>query len=63
MPALDPTGVLSTISKLIITGLLRGELPFQGLISTEAMEMAGLAAQYTPGEAAVRALKAGGTCC
>ena len=59
VPALDPTGVPSTISKPIITGLLRGELGFQGLISTDAMDMAGLAAQYSPAEAAVRALEAG----
>ncbi len=59
VPTLDPTGVPATISKPIITGLLRGELGFQGLISTDAMDMAGLAAQYSAGEAAVRALEAG----
>ncbi len=59
LPAVDPTGVPATISKPVITGLLRGELGFQGIVSTDAMDMAGLTAQYPPGEAAVRALEAG----
>jgi beta-N-acetylhexosaminidase len=59
LPAVDPSGVPSTISKPVITGLLRGELGFQGIVSTDAMDMAGLTAQYSPGEAAVRAIEAG----
>lgn len=59
LPAVDPTGVPATISKPVITGLLRGELGFQGIVSTDAMDMAGLAAQYPSGEAAVRAIEAG----
>ncbi len=59
LPAVDPTGDPSTISKPVITGLLRGELGFQGIVSTDAMDMAGLAAKYSPGEAAVRAIEAG----
>lgn len=59
LPQIDPTGVPSTISKPVITGLLREELGFKGLVTTDAMDMAGLASQFPAGEAAVRALEAG----
>jgi beta-N-acetylhexosaminidase len=49
----------STLSPKIITGLLREELKFNGLIVTDALSMAGVAARYTPAEAAVKAIKAG----
>jgi beta-N-acetylhexosaminidase len=42
-----------------MTGLLREELKFDGLITTDALSMAGVAARYTPAQAAVRSLKAG----
>jgi len=48
-----------TLSPKILTGLLRDELKFNGLIVTDAMSMAGVAARYTPAESAVRAIKAG----
>ncbi len=49
----------STLSPKIMTGLLREELKFDGLIVTDALSMAGVAARYTPAEAAVRSVKAG----
>lgn len=49
----------ATLSTPILTGLLREELKFDGLVVTDAMNMAGVAARYTPGEAAVRAVLAG----
>ncbi|HEY7181821.1 MAG TPA: glycoside hydrolase family 3 N-terminal domain-containing protein [Blastocatellia bacterium] len=49
----------STLSPKIMTGLLREELKFNGLIITDALSMAGVAARYTPAEAAVKAIKAG----
>src|SRR5215813_1820536 len=49
----------STLSPKIITGLLREELKFDGLIVTDALSMAGIAARYTPAQAAVRSVKAG----
>ncbi|MGH9769132.1 MAG: glycoside hydrolase family 3 protein [Blastocatellia bacterium] len=49
----------ATLSPKIMTGLLREELKFNGVIVTDAMSMAGVAARYTPAEAAVRSLKAG----
>ena len=60
MPALDPTpGTPTTLSEPILGGLLRRELGFRGLIYTDSMQMAGITAMHTPGDAAVRALKAG----
>ncbi|HKQ78552.1 MAG TPA: glycoside hydrolase family 3 N-terminal domain-containing protein [Blastocatellia bacterium] len=49
----------ATLSPKIMTGLLRDELKFGGLIVTDAMSMAGIAARYAPAEAAVKAIKAG----
>jgi beta-N-acetylhexosaminidase len=60
MPALDPTpNMPSTLSRPVVTGLLRGEMDFDGLIYTDSMGMAGVSAQFKPGEAAVRAVQAG----
>jgi beta-N-acetylhexosaminidase len=49
----------ATLSRRIIVGLLRGELGFDGLVVTDAMDMGGLAAHFDPGEAAVRGIEAG----
>jgi beta-N-acetylhexosaminidase len=60
MPALDPEPNLpTTLSEPIVTGLLRDELKFEGLVYTDSMGMAGVAATHSPGEAAVAAFKAG----
>jgi hypothetical protein len=48
-----------TLSSKIMTGLLRDELKFNGVIVTDAMSMAGIAARYSPAEAAVKAINAG----
>src|SRR5687768_87898 len=60
MPALDPTPATpTTLSAPIVTGVLRREMAFDGIIYTDSMGMAGVTALYKPGEAAVRAIKAG----
>ena len=59
VPALDTTGGPSTLSRPIVTGLLRQEMQFQGLIFTDAMNMGGVISKFPPGEADVRALLAG----
>ena len=60
LPELDPTPKTpTTLSGPIIQGLLRKDLGFDGLIYTDSMGMAGVAAIYSPAEAAVRAIKAG----
>ena len=42
VPALDPTGTPSSISKPMLTGLLREEMGFNGVIVTDALTMKGL---------------------
>lgn len=60
IPALDPTPDLpATLSHPILTGLLRDEMGFRGLIVTDAMGMGGVTSLYTPEDAALRAVKAG----
>jgi beta-glucosidase-like glycosyl hydrolase/CubicO group peptidase (beta-lactamase class C family) len=54
----DPN-VPATLSRAILTGLLRDEMKFRGLIVTDAMDMGGVTSLYPPGEAAVRAVEAG----
>lgn len=48
-----------TLSPKVLTGILREELKFNGIVVTDAMNMAALAARYTPAESAIRAIKAG----
>jgi beta-N-acetylhexosaminidase len=57
--ALDPSGLPATVSEPIQTGLLRGELGFDGVIVTDDLGMAGITELFDPGEAAVRAVLAG----
>jgi len=49
----------ATLSKPIITDLLRRELGFQGIVITDAMEMKGVTKHYKNGTAEVEAFKAG----
>jgi beta-N-acetylhexosaminidase len=59
VPALDPDNLPATVSSKIITGVLRDELGFHGLVVTDAMEMQGLLAMFDSSEASVRAIEAG----
>ena len=59
VPALDPTLTPATLSKPIVTGLLRQELGYDGLVVTDAFNMAGVAEAYGEAEAAVQAIRAG----
>lgn len=59
MPALDSTGVPGTLSQKVLTGLLRNELWFKGIIISDAMDMAGVLEQYGAVEAVKRAVAAG----
>lgn len=58
-PALDDSNVPSSLSRKVITDTLRGELGFQGVIITDALDMTAITDYYTPEEAAVMALEAG----
>ncbi|MBI3664561.1 MAG: serine hydrolase [Acidobacteria bacterium] len=60
VPALEPNAeVPATLSENILTGLLRKELGFDGLIVTDALDMGGVTSRYPPAEVAVRAVAAG----
>jgi beta-N-acetylhexosaminidase len=60
--ALDPDpGHVATTSPAIMTGLLKNQLGFKGIVVTDALDMAGLVGLYAnnPGRVAVDAFKAG----
>jgi beta-N-acetylhexosaminidase len=60
VPSVDDTkGLPATLSAKAITGLLRGELGFTGLIVTDSMSMQAISTIAPPGEAAVRTIEAG----
>lgn len=68
-PALDSTEFVSkegkktilpaTLSHKILTGLLREELGFKGLIVTDSLEMAAISQFLSPQQAVIKAFKAG----
>ena len=59
MPALDSSGAPGTLSVAVLTGLLRKELGFHGLIISDAMDMRGVLDRYGAVEAAKLAVVAG----
>ena len=59
VPALAPPTLPATLSPAILTGLLRQELGFHGLVVTDALDMGGVAKGFSTGEACVRAIEAG----
>jgi beta-N-acetylhexosaminidase len=58
VPALDPE-LPATLSRRIMTGLLREELGFDGVVFSDALSMRAITDSLGPAEAAVRALAAG----
>ena len=58
MPALDPT-LPAEISPTIVTGILRQELGYDGVVVTDALYMAGIADKWTEPQAGVLAIEAG----
>ena len=58
-PNVTGSDVPSTMSPIILQDKLRGELGYQNIIITDAMEMGAITQQYTSAEAAVGSLKAG----
>jgi beta-glucosidase-like glycosyl hydrolase len=59
MPALDKTAGPATFSQPVVTGLLREQLGFKGLIVSDAMNMNAVTQLGTAGENAVKAFNAG----
>ena len=49
----------ATLSKMMITDILRNDMGFDGMVITDAMNMGAITAQYSSSEAAVAALNAG----
>ncbi len=59
-PALEPEpGLPATLSRNIITGVLRGQLHYRGLVATDSLGMKAVSGRFSPGEMAVRAIAAG----
>ncbi len=59
VPALDPSGDPATLSKPILTGIIREVMGFKGLIVTDSLGMAGVREKYGDDRVPVLALKAG----
>jgi len=60
VPSLDAAEFSpATLSAPIVTDLLRRELGFDGLVYTDSMGMDAIARRISPGDAAVRAIRAG----
>jgi beta-N-acetylhexosaminidase len=59
VPALDPSGDPATLSRPILTGLLREQLGFRGVVVTDALTMAGVREKYGDDRVPVLALLAG----
>jgi beta-N-acetylhexosaminidase len=57
-PQIDPDNI-STVSRKVVTGLLREELGFEGLITSDSITMGALIDRYGIGEACAMALSAG----
>ncbi|MPZ28636.1 MAG: glycoside hydrolase family 3 protein, partial [Micromonosporaceae bacterium] len=57
--SVDPSGAPATMSEPILTGLLREELDYDGLIVTDALDMGGATSTFPPDVAPVEAFKAG----
>jgi beta-N-acetylhexosaminidase len=59
-PALDPDAPIpSSMSRNVVTGLLREEMAFDGLIMTDAIEMDAIDTTLSYAEASIRAIEAG----
>lgn len=49
----------ASLSKIMITDILRGQMGYDGIVVTDAMNMGAVTEQYTSAQAAVKALQAG----
>ncbi len=59
VPALDNSGKPTTLSKAVVTDLLKKEIGYKGLIFTDALNMKGVTKSYAVGEVDLEAFKAG----
>ncbi len=58
-PQLDSADVPATLSKPILTGILKEEMGFEGAITTDAMGMGGIISRFELVDACIMALNAG----
>ena len=59
LPLVTGSDVPATLSKEVVTGLLRQELGYNGVVVTDALNMDAIAGHYSNAQAAVMALEAG----
>ncbi|MGW6199356.1 glycoside hydrolase family 3 N-terminal domain-containing protein [Kribbella sp. NPDC055110] len=59
VPALDPSGDPATLSRPILTGILRQQLRFDGVVITDSLGMKGVRDKYGDAEIPLRAIEAG----
>ncbi len=59
VPALDPSGTPSSLSRIIIKDYLKGKLGFKGLVISDALNMKAVSDKYGKVEVAVKAFEAG----
>ena len=63
VPAIEgDSGIPASLSKKIITDLLKNQLGFNGLIVTDALNMHGITNYYSTAKATIEAIKAGNDC-
>ncbi len=58
-PAFDDSGLPATLSKPILTDILKGEMGFEGVITTDEITMGGIIQKFDVPEACLRAINAG----
>lgn len=56
---LDPSGLPATLSKPIITDLLKNKMQFKGIVISDDLQMAAIEKQYAMEEALIKAMNAG----
>ena len=59
LPNVTSDGLPASLSKELITGKLRGEMGFKGLVTTDSLAMDAITGPYGQGESAVLAVEAG----
>lgn len=60
VPQIIPDDTPASLSSVMITDILRNELGFDGLVITDSLSMGAVTEYYTPAEAAVMCIQAGG---
>lgn len=59
-PKISPDSALpATMDSTVLNRILMDSLAFKGMVVTDGLEMRGISSHYSPGEAVVKALKAG----